>query len=127
MKYLLWGLLFCAAPLHAATVDLSWTASTSAQTETITYNVYRLDGYCPLETNDLTQFTQLATGITGTTYSDATVGATSCYTVTAVFAYGDQGQYFVESTPSNTVTASIPAATSGLTQTGLQLQGISEQ
>ena len=75
-------------------VGLTWTGSSGAST----YNVYRSLGTCASPT-----FSQLATGVVPTSYTDTyVVGSTDyCYGVTAVNATG-------ESTMSGTALAPVP-------------------
>ena len=77
-----------AAPLNltatatgANTITVSWSATPTA----VTYNVFRADGACPQ-----TNFTQIATGVTTTTFDDTNVvaGLTYAYVVTAVDSNG---------------------------------------
>jgi hypothetical protein len=71
-------------------IDLSWTAS---PTSDVTYNVYRSFDGCPQTAPML-----IASGISGTTYSDLTVsgGTTYSYAVTTIDITGD-----CESAPTN--------------------------
>lgn len=80
MKAILF-MLCIGALAQARSVDLSWTASTSPN---VTYNVYRADVAPPLG-NQTLNWNQIATGITGTTYTDTGVvsGMTYFYRVTA--------------------------------------------
>lgn len=89
-----------AATGSSGSVDLDWTASTTAD---VTYRVYRSSS-SPV---DVTAGNRLATDLTTTAYTDSTVvaGTTYYYVVTAMSASG-------ESTASNevSVTPSIAAA-----------------
>ncbi|MEA4848951.1 MAG: kelch repeat-containing protein [Clostridiaceae bacterium] len=80
-----------------AKVDLAWGAVTGATS----YNVYR-------STTSGGTYTQLATGVTGTAYTDSTVtnGTTYYYVVTAVFS-GEESSY------SNEASATPEAAEAG--------------
>jgi len=85
---------FLAAPIFAAghSALLNWTAPSDATVGT-TYSVYRMSGACPATPG--TAFTLLASGVTTTTYTDATVTVgTWCY-------YVEQVQNSTNSVPSN--------------------------
>ena len=86
-------------PVHGQnSVRVTWAPSSDAGANpSLTYNVYRANS-CP------GQFTKLnSTPLSGTSYLDtnAALGATYCYQVTAVL----DG---VESIPSNQATAALP-------------------
>jgi len=71
---------------------LNWTASTDAVPSS-TYSVFRMAGACPAAPN--TSFTLLASGVTGTTYTDTTITVgTWCY-------YVEQVQNGTNSAPSD--------------------------
>jgi hypothetical protein len=94
-----------ATATTATSVSLTWTASSGATS----YNVYRATGTSPPAANA----TPRATGVTGTSFTDNTVAASTTYTyqVTAVNAAGESGR-------SNADTVTTPAGGGGGTVTG---------
>jgi hypothetical protein len=94
---------------QAHSILLTWGASPDATANpTMTYNVYRMAGSCPVTVT--TGFTKINTAAISTlTYSDANIPfGVFCYYVTA--AVGD-----AESGPSSTVTmAVLPSPPSSL-------------
>ena len=88
-----------------AQVSLSWTASNGATS----YNVYR-------STTSGGPYTQIATGVTTTSYTDTSVvnGTMYYYVVTAVNANGESGD---SNQASATPTCSLAAVPTGLTAT----------
>lgn len=88
-------------------VGLTWTASA---TPGASYNVYRtLAASCP---SALSGYTELAKGVSGTSYSDTSITAGAyCYVATSVVNGA-------ESQPSNAASVSVqPQPPSGLTAT----------
>jgi hypothetical protein len=100
MKRFLSLLLFsgaCAFAQSTHSATLTWVDKLNPTGTT--YNVYRAPGLC----SGTPTFSKITTAVTVTTYQDTTVTPGGyCYEVTAVF----NG---VESTPSNTAQANIPA------------------
>jgi len=98
-KLILMGMAFSLGMLDAQThsVTLTWT-DTMNPTGT-TYNVYRAPGLC----SGTPTFAKLASAVAVMTYLDATVTTGNyCYEVTATYNS-------VESAPSNTAAAAVPA------------------
>lgn len=97
-----------ATATSATQVGVSWNASTAGTGCTITYNVYRstTSGFTPAAGN------QVATGITGTTFADSGLAASTTYyyVVVAVDAAG-------ASAPSAQASATTQSA--GTTQTDI--------
>ena len=92
-------------------VALAWTASASAATVPLTYTVLRADGACGATGQS---FVAIQSGITGTSYTDATVtvGQAYSYESEAVSSSG------VASLPSNCASAMIrPQPPTGLAAT----------
>nr|WP_224753658.1 glycoside hydrolase family 6 protein [Paenibacillus terricola] len=90
-----------------AQTTLSWAASSGATS----YNVKR-------STTSGGPYTTVATGVTGTTYTNTglTNGTTYYYVVSAVNSYGESANSAQASaTPSATSTVTVPAAPTGLT------------
>ncbi len=94
-----------ATAASSSQVNLSWTASSS--TCSIDYDVFRstTSGFTPSSANEIAG---PATGITGTTYQDATASpsTTYYYLLEATSSAGTSG-------PSNQATATTPAGSSG--------------
>jgi len=93
------SILLLSASLHAATIKLTWTASTnSTPTDPGTVNVYRVTAQCPASTYNV-QWHQLATGVPADgPYVDNAANTLypHCYYITSVI----DG---IESAPSNMV------------------------
>jgi hypothetical protein len=110
MKKLAMFVLLCTVPLRAQTathsVKLSWVDALNPSGTT--YTVYRAPGLC----SGTPVFAKLATGVAVLTFTDSTVTPGNfCYQVTATVGG-------VESAPSNSVLAPVPAfAPSALTFT----------
>jgi hypothetical protein len=91
-----------AVSTRAATVDLSWPATTDDRSTTLTYRIYRDGGTTPIG--------QVQGGVTGTIdYVDTGLanGSTHTYRVDAVDADGNESQ---KSPVSNDVTVFTPSA-----------------
>lgn len=90
------AILAKAQTTHSAT--LTWTDTLNPATGT-TYNIYRATGLC----SGTPTFSKLASAVAAKTYADSTVTPGNyCYEVTATV----NG---VESAPSNTALATVPA------------------
>jgi hypothetical protein len=100
IRKLILAVLLFALPLAAQTthkVTLAWVDGLNPAG--VTYTVYRATGLC----SGTPTFSTLATGVTVLTYTDATVTPGNyCYQVTATV----NG---VQSAPSNSVLAPVPA------------------
>ena len=96
------GLALVPANQHYNNTPLTWVASATAATQTVTYNVYR-DGIV------------IAEGINGTNYNDDSVSPSSSYlfTVTAVANAIESGQ----ATPLTVATPANPDLTDGVAPT----------
>ena len=82
MKRVIAVIVLSAFPASAQTHTalLSWTDTQNPGNGATTYNVYRAPGLC----SGTPTFAKLASGVTGSTYADATVTVgTFCYQVTA--------------------------------------------
>lgn len=107
-KLLLLLVLLVPLTLSAHSVTLSWTASTDSG---VTYNIYRATGVCPVS-GIPAQATEMATGITITSWTDTTViwKQTYCYYATAT----KSGK---ESIPSNNAQVGlIPVTMNGVSK-----------
>jgi len=85
------GLALVLADQHFNNTPLTWVASASAATETVTYNIYR-DGIV------------IATGITATSYNDDSVSPSSSYVYAVTAAVNE-----IESAKAAPLTVAIPA------------------
>ena len=95
-----------ATAISSSQINLSWTASTAGSGCSITYNVYSstTSGFTPSTSN------QIATGVTGTTYSNTGLAASTTYyyLVEAVDSFGS-------STQSNQASATTSASSGSCT------------
>jgi hypothetical protein len=91
----------------------TWSAPPSVNGVTAaTYNLYQLAGSCGVM--DLTKFTSVAKGVTGTTYTQQNPpSGTQCNAVTAVSSSGQEGPPFptAPGPPGNLVVTSSPGGT----------------
>lgn len=88
------AMLFLSYPAFGAghSAALNWSAPSDAVSST-TYSIYRSNETCPAAPD--TTFTLLTTGVTGTSYTDTSIGVGNwCY-------YVEQVQNSVSSAPSN--------------------------
>jgi fibronectin type 3 domain-containing protein len=108
----------CTAGVPGAPANLAATAVSGTQIDlTWTAAIGTVDGYrVERSTNNGTTWTQVATGLTLTSYSDTglTAGATYWY---RVFAYNAQGDSLASNVASATTPGGLPAAPSGFTAT----------
>jgi hypothetical protein len=89
-----WKFVPITMPSAAHTVALSWTASTSPS---VSYNIYRATASGA--------FAKIASGVTGTSYSDTTVASATTYQyqATAIDAGNNESGY------SNTISVIVPS------------------
>jgi YD repeat-containing protein len=92
-----------ATPVSAQQVTLSWSAAPGL-----------VSGYDVQRSTDGVNFTTIATGVLGTSFHDLTAQPTTTYTYRVRAETGG-----VESTPTNSATATTPAAAPPATPTGL--------
>jgi hypothetical protein len=102
-----------ATAISATQINLSWTASSTS----VTYSVFRstTSGFTPSAAN------QIASGLTGTTFSDTGLNASTTYfyVVQAVNCAGTASSAQASATTPSSCTAGVPAAPTGLTATAV--------